>query len=105
MKFEKGQSGNPFGRPKKGQGLTDILKLQLDEASDGGISKKEQIARKLIELALDGNLQALIYVFDRLDGKPMQAVKSIDDEGNAIDNRIVIEFVQPDGSISKALPL
>ena len=62
--FQKGQSGNPAGRPKKGQALTDILKTVVD---------KRKLAEKLLELAYDGDITAIKYVYDRVDGKPMQS--------------------------------
>ena len=65
---------NRAGRPKKGTALTDILNYQLDLVFKAGKLKREAIAEKLIETALTGDVAALKYVFDRLDGKPVQAV-------------------------------
>ena len=51
--FKKGQSGNPNGRPKGALNKsTKIASLLLR-------GHAEAIARKAIELALDGNIQAL----------------------------------------------
>jgi len=73
--FEKGDSRiNRNGRPKKGTALTDILNYKLDLVHKAGKLKREAIAEKLIEVALDGDVNALKYVFDRTDGKPVQAV-------------------------------
>lgn len=58
--FPPGQSGNPAGRPKNS--VTTLLK-NTDELTN------EQIAKKLIELALAGDLPALIHYIDRTDGK------------------------------------
>lgn len=58
--FVPGQSGNPAGRPPNS--VTTILK-KTDELTN------EQIAKKLIELALAGDLPALIHYIDRTDGK------------------------------------
>lgn len=63
--WEPGESGNPQGRPKKGEALTDVLRSKVD---------KETIAEKLIELAMSGDVQALKYVYDRVDGKPVETV-------------------------------
>jgi len=73
--FKKGQSGNPNGRPKKGTALTDILSLNLDKADKSGKLLREAIAEKLIDAALNGDIIALKYVFDRLDGKPKESVE------------------------------
>lgn len=54
---------NPKGRPPKGEALTDILREKVD---------REVVADKLIALALDGDLAALKYIYDRIDGKPTE---------------------------------
>jgi hypothetical protein len=66
---------NRAGRPKKGTALTDILNYKLDLVHKAGKMKREAIAERLIEVALDGDVAALKYVFDRLDGKPVQAAE------------------------------
>ena len=58
--WQPGESGNPAGRPKNS--VTTILK-NADEKTN------EQIAQKLIELAIAGDLPALIHYIDRTDGK------------------------------------
>lgn len=68
MPWQPGQSGNPNGRPKKGQSLTEALEGALTQA------KRRKLARKVVELALEGNLQAIAFVFDRIDGKVPQRV-------------------------------
>lgn len=79
--FKPGQSGNPNGRPPKGESLTEILKTQLDEYvrdKDGKLTKKtyrEIISQRLIALAASGDVSCLKYVFDRTDGYPTQAAK------------------------------
>lgn len=77
--FQKGVSGNPNGRPKKGQTMTDILEKTLKKKTvkvDGKlISGKEAAAMKLLRLAMEGDVAALKYIFDRIDGKPNQTVK------------------------------
>jgi len=67
---------NRNGRPKKGAALTDILNGKLDSIHKAGKTKKEAIADKIIELALNGDITALKYIFDRIDGKPIETVKA-----------------------------
>jgi hypothetical protein len=74
MPFTKGKSGNPAGRPKRGAALTDILSYKLDQKTDGGKLRREVIADKLIELAEAGDLPALRYLFDRMDGRPKETI-------------------------------
>jgi hypothetical protein len=68
--WKPGQSGNPKGRPKKGESLTDALREVLGE--DG----KVKIAQKLISLATSKkpNIAALKYIYDRIDGMPIQSL-------------------------------
>ena len=52
------------GRPPKEQALTDVLRSKID---------KDAVAEKLIEMAMvKGDISALKYVFDRVDGKPTE---------------------------------
>lgn len=64
--WKPGQSGNPNGRPPKGEALTDILREKVD---------KDAIAEKLIQMAMEkGDIVALRYIYDRIDGKPIETV-------------------------------
>jgi hypothetical protein len=48
-KWEKGQSGNPNGRPKKGTTFTDIIKEYMDEVSgEDRKTNKERLINKLL---------------------------------------------------------
>ena len=77
--FEKGDSRiNRRGRPKKGTALTDILNYKLDTADDTGKMKREAVAEKIIELAVGGDVAALKYIFDRVDGKPKESIELTD---------------------------
>ena len=58
MVFKKGESGNPQGRPVGTRNKTTLAALSLIE--DEG----EQLARKAVELALDGDLPALKLCMD-----------------------------------------
>lgn len=58
--FQPGQSGNPAGRPK---GARSRATLALEAIFEG---KAEAITRKVIELALEGDTQALRMCLDRL---------------------------------------
>jgi hypothetical protein len=88
--FQKGQSGNPAGRPKKGQALTDILRKELnkrtiyDEDQKTYIARKTAIIRKMIDLAIEGDLAAQKYIFDRVDGKPMESMELTGQNGGPL---------------------
>src|SRR6516225_8074608 len=58
--FEKGRSGNPAGRPR---GSRNRASRAMQQQLDG---EAQALARKAIELALDGNTTALRLCLDRL---------------------------------------
>lgn len=79
--FLPGQSGNPKGRPK-GQSLTAILRALAREEVRPGVTVAEAISRRLLQLAMKGDRRAIRDVFDRLEGRPVQAIElSGPDEG------------------------
>jgi hypothetical protein len=76
MPFAKGISGNPYGRPKKGKCLTDVLEKALSKKRKDGQTNKAALADALISLAIEGrDVTAIRYVFDRLDGRPKETVE------------------------------
>jgi len=58
--FQKGQSGNPGGRPR---GSRDATTLALESLLDG---QAEAITQKAIDLALTGDMAALRLCLDRI---------------------------------------
>lgn len=63
-RFKKGKTGNPRGRPRKRDGLNTVLHRVLDRKvsiknEDRKIPIREALIRKLRELALQGDKQAL----------------------------------------------
>ena len=46
----------------------------LEEQAEGGKTRGRLIAEKMVELALAGNVHALTAIYDRMDGKPAQAL-------------------------------
>ncbi|MBA4274076.1 MAG: hypothetical protein C0436_00320 [Alphaproteobacteria bacterium] len=96
-----GKSGNPKGRPKKAASLTNILQEALEikdvENDDGRlISRKQAICTRLIELAVAGDLPAIKYIYDRIDGQPIATQELTGRDGESlIPDKIQIEFVKP----------
>jgi hypothetical protein len=83
--FEKNDPRiNRKGRPAKGAALTEILSDKLDAVKDGK-TRREIVAERLIELAENGDIAALKYVFDRTDGKPKESVEL---SGGAVDQKL-----------------
>lgn len=77
MKYQKGISGNPRGRPKRGETLTDLLreKIEVPKSPREKLIRKEKLIERLITLAEGGDLAALKYIFDRIDGLPRQSIE------------------------------
>jgi hypothetical protein len=71
MVFRKGQSGNPGGKRKEKLGF-DALMLEMAAAEEQ--RGMRVIARKLLDLAVSGDMQAIKEVFNRTDGMPKQSV-------------------------------
>ncbi|MEZ0283058.1 DUF5681 domain-containing protein [Methyloceanibacter sp.] len=73
MAWSKGQSGNPKGRAAE-KPFADALRMEI-KATGSNQKQLRVIARKLLEKAADGDMQAISCVADRLDGKPLQQME------------------------------
>jgi hypothetical protein len=60
MPFKKGQSGNPQGKPKGTRNRATIVALNLLEG------EAEALVRKVVQLALEGDLTCLRICIERL---------------------------------------
>lgn len=80
--YKKGESGNPAGRPIKGNTMKDALLEALNAEN------RRVIGTSVVALAKSGNMEAIKFVYDRIDGK----VKDIFDvnQGGAI--RVSVEY-------------
>ena len=70
--YMKGHSGNPGGRPKNT--LTTILKERMIEdvlIGDKWLTTADLIVDQAIHLALVGDMQAIKWIFERVDGRPI----------------------------------
>ena len=70
--YMKGHSGNPGGRPKNT--LTTILKERMMEdvmINDKWLTNADLIVDQAIQLALEGDMQAIKWIFERVDGRPI----------------------------------
>ena len=91
-RWAKGSSGNPNGKPPKDLTLTTLLKAKLQEVMPGdkqGRTWREGLVLAVLTGAMKGNPMLLKELFDRLDGKPAQAVTG--EGGGPVLIRVVFE--------------
>lgn len=81
--FEKGQSGNPGGRPPKDRALQDALDMVLAEEKKGE-SLVVRIVKKLGTKALQGDIKAATLLLAHAYGQPRQRMEhTVDPEPGA----------------------
>lgn len=74
MAFQKGQSGNPSGRPKS-KPITEAIELALKRFYEGDPQGRTMLQKAVDEQTLraaDGDLQAFQWLTDRLEGRAKQ---------------------------------
>jgi hypothetical protein len=71
MAWTKGQSGNPRGRASQ-KPFADALAMEIKGANQ---KQLRLIARRLLDKATEGDMQAINCLADRLDGKPLQQME------------------------------
>jgi hypothetical protein len=78
--YQKGQSGNPKGRPKKGETLAemfrDALSEPIKETDEGSYTRLHKIIDKVVAKAEAGDQQAIEYALARGFGKLIDRVES-----------------------------
>jgi len=87
--FQKGQSGNPKGRPPKIPMLKELLANVLGETKEGK-SAAEVILMRLRAKAMGGDVRAAELLLDRAYGKAKQEVQF-----NLEDNRKMVADLFP----------
>jgi hypothetical protein len=96
MAFQKGKSGNPGGRPKRGVSLTEILdNLGAEKIGTGedAMERKQALAKMLWSKAIDDHdIVAAKYIFDRIDGTPIARNEISGPDGESL-TAIQIEFI------------
>ena len=72
MTFQKGQSGNPGGRARE-RAFANAIRAEVAKIDPKtGRERLLEIARKTVEMAIEGDMSAIKEIGDRLDGKPIQ---------------------------------
>ena len=105
-RFEKGQSGNPHGRPKGSRNVSTILKEMLEQVAPGEVinakfvrefcrkkkrvTKADAVAARIFKAAIiDGESWAVKELNDRTEGKATQTLEIGGPEGGPIEINIV----------------
>jgi hypothetical protein len=63
-----GVSGNPKGRPPKGHSITETIRNMMDENPE----IKKALGAKILQMAVEGDIQAIRTVWGYIDGMPTQ---------------------------------
>ncbi|MCL2832109.1 MAG: hypothetical protein FWD78_02970 [Treponema sp.] len=89
MSLSKGQTNNRNGRPRKNNSLTEYLakfgarKIEDEQSPFNGKTNRDALAEVLWQLALKSkDLVAIKYIFDRIDGKPIETLRAEIDRGD-----------------------
>jgi hypothetical protein len=78
-RWTAGQSGNPSGRPR-GESLTGILREQGQKCPEGeGMTRAEMLSARLWNIAMGGEVSAIKYIYDRIDGAPRQTIETAEE--------------------------
>jgi hypothetical protein len=90
----KGVSGNPNGRPKKPFAFSTAIAQALRAKGPDGLTYRRRIARKLVELADQGSIEAIKILLDRVDGKVVERREITGPEGVPLELRVVERIVR-----------
>jgi len=93
-------AGNANSGRRQEKPFRDALRMELAEA-DSNLRGLRAIARRLIDAAAEGKLDAIKELADRIDGKVAQAIVG-DDELDPINIVQRIELVAPEHDNSTA---
>lgn len=66
--FQPGRSGNPAGRPPAGEAFAEVLRAELGRSLRGK-TNRDAIAARVVAMARAGDLDAVRWIVDRVDGK------------------------------------
>jgi ribosomal protein L17 len=88
-------AGNVNSGKRKDKQFHTALSMVLAKLATTEGRGLNRIAEKLIQMAEDGDIQAIKEVADRLDGKPAQAIIGGEDDDNPIRVEVAaLEYIQ-----------
>ena len=83
--------GRPIGSANREKPVSDLLRVAV---LSGGGRRLRVIIEKLLDKAEQGDLQAIKEVFDRLDGKPVQAIERGDIPIEAMTDQQLVAIIR-----------
>ena len=93
------------GRKPLEKSFTNMLRIAIAQAVDGPdgerVPKLRMVAEQLVAKALEGDLQAIKEIADRIDGKPAQAI-AISGSLDTAPNRMTDEELESIAAASSA---
>jgi phage terminase large subunit-like protein len=95
--WKPGQSGNPKGKPKKGNSLKDLFEGYGDKIIRGtdNITHKQALVQKMWNMALRGDAIMAKYVYDRIEGPIKNINENINRNIELAENEM-LQFVKAD---------
>lgn len=82
--LKKGQTANPNGRPKKGESLTETMRMFLEDVPEGQeLSYKEMFVKKSYQKAYEGDPTFAKLVWNYIDGMPISRAP-VDEKGKTV---------------------
>ncbi len=77
--FQPGHSGNPAGRPKRDWTMISLMEQAVEQpvkTKEGlTLPVKKLIVKRLIAMAINGDIKAMKEIFNRMDGLPKRAIE------------------------------
>lgn len=88
---------NKKGAPEKEWTWRSLLAQAAEEVAEGSKEpKKKLMARKLVDLCVNGDVAALKEFGNRRDGMPKQQLEHTGEDGGPIEQNITVTLVRPD---------
>lgn len=93
MTFKPGTSGNPGGRPKRGNPAQKEAMKHAERAVKYQVSVMDDLDEKT-----DTRLKAAEYIITRAYGKPVESIELTGEDGDTIRQSLTVTFVRPNAS-------